>query len=348
MKRILAALLALAALTVLLPGCAGEEIPEPKALRWAFQTPMPDAADFYPDLPDGASVSFAEEDPFADAGLWKKTEVLLIYRSAGGKQKQVCATLEIVMDESAPIISGVKEEIIAYVGEAVAYREGVTVSDDCDGTVLLEIDDSAVDTTRAGVYDVTYKATDRAGKTATVQSAVHVYEERVTEEMLWSVIDPLIEKLQLSEMDKAGQVQAIWEYVHKRGTITYTDTSDKADWMRAAYFAVRDQKGDCFTYYSLAKAFFERLGIVNLDIHKYPRPEHNDKNAHYWSMVNIGTADAPVWYHFDATRISGQSWEAYLMTDAQIAYLREKRPDLYDTDLSSCPKTPTREWVIID
>lgn len=348
MKRILAGVLLLAVLTVLLPGCTKEEIPEPKALRWAFQTPMPDATDFFPGLPAGASVSFTDEDPFAEAGLWKKTEVVLIYRSAGGKEHRLTATLEIVMDESAPTISGVKEEIIAYVGEAVAYRDGVTVSDDCDGTVLLEVDDSAVDTTQAGIYDVIYKATDRAGKTATVRSTVHVYEERVTEEMLWEVIDPLIAQLGLSELDKAGQVQAIWEYVHKRGTITYTDTSDKADWMRAAYFAVRDQKGDCFTYYSLAKAFFERLEIGNLDIHKYPRPELNDKNAHYWSMVNIGTEDAPVWYYFDATRISGQTWDAYLMTDAQIAYLREKRPDLYDTDLSSYPKTATREWVIID
>ena len=65
-------------------------------------------------------------------------------------------------------------------------------------------------------------------------------------------------------------------------------------------------------------------------------------------MVNIGTSDAPVWYHYDATRVEGQTWDAYLMTDSQIAYLRTERPDLYNTDLSGYPRTATKEMVEID
>ena len=64
-------------------------------------------------------------------------------------------------------------------------------------------------------------------------------------------------------------------------------------------------------------------------------------------MVNIGTAEAPVWYYYDSTRVDKQTWDAYLLTDSQLAYLRAERPDLYNADLSGYPKTATREYIAI-
>lgn len=347
MRRLLILLLSFALLLALLPSCKQEDVPVPRTLCWAFGTDWPEAADFYDAVPDGASVFFAEEAPFPKNMMTKNYTVGLIYQTPSGKKIEQSATLSIVVDKEAPTITGVRE-IAAYIGEAIAYRDGISVSDDCDGAISLEIDSSAVDPTQVGSYPVTYRATDRTGKSTTVETKVHVYEARITEAELWELVDPLIEKLDLLGESRAVQVELIWTYVHKRGTIVYTGSSDKTDWIRGAYDALTKKQGDCYSYYSLSKAFFVRLGIENLDIYKAPRPAVGDKNAHYWSMVNIGTADAPVWYYYDATRIDGQTWKAYLLTDRQMSDLRTERPDLYETDLSGYPATDTREWVTVD
>jgi hypothetical protein len=75
--------------------------------------------------------------------------------------------------------------------------------------------------------------------------------------------------------------------------------------------------GDCYSYFAASKAFFERLGIENIDM---KRAEGGAPGNHYWNLVNIGTKDAPKWYHYDANPISGQySVSGCLLTDAQVA-----------------------------
>lgn len=345
MKKWCLILLLTAAVLCLLSGCGKDELPEPSALRWAFGTDWPQAEDFYPNLAAGATVTYADDDPFPKNMAFKTYTVSLIYRSAEGRTATKTATLDVTVDKEAPVIEGVRV-IAVYVGDAVAYRDGVTVTDDCDGAIDLVIDDSAVDTTTEGEYPVTYTATDRTGKRTVVETKVCVYNDRITEEMLWEKLDPLISKLELKSMNRVTQIETIWEYVHKRGTISYSGTSDKGDWVRGAYDALTQKTGDCFTYFSLSKAFFTRLGIENLDIFK--ASTGGQTNSHYWSMVNVGTESAPIWYYYDSTRVENQTWDAYLMTDSQMSYLRTERPDLYNTDLSGYPKTATKQYVTID
>ena len=175
---------------------------------------------------------------------------------------------------------------------------------------------------------------------------MNVYDDKITEEMLWEKIDPIIEKQGWAGLSRVDQVQLIWEYVHDKKKIPYTGTSDKGDWIRGAYDALEGKGGDCFSYFSLSKAFFVRLGIENKDIYKAPTA--GKSNSHYWSMVNIGTESAPIWYYYDSTWIKNQLWKSYLLTDGQLAYLRAERPDLYNTDLSGYPRTATKEMVEID
>lgn len=336
---------------LLLPACRREAIPEPKVLKWALGTAWPEAEDFYPDLAEGASVTFASDNPFPNnekTMMTKSYETTLVYRTAGGRSAKKTATVDVTVDKESPVISGVRV-IAVSVGEAVAYRDGVIVTDDCDGTIELTVDDSQVDLETVGEYLITYTATDRTGKKTTVESKVNVYDNQISEEMLWKKLDPIIEKEGLKGLSKVDQVQRIWEYVHDRNHIRYDGTSDKGDWVRGAYDALEKRAGDCFTYYSLSKAFFARLGIENKDIFK--APDSGQANSHYWSMVNIGTAASPVWYYYDATRVDEwikADYETYLMTDSQMSFLKSKRSDLYGADLSGYPKTGTREYVMID
>lgn len=320
-------------------------------LKWALGTPWPEAEDFYPDIAEGASVTFATDNPFPNKEktmMTKSYETTLVYRTAGGRTAKKTATVDVTVDKEPPVISGVRVIAIS-VGDSVAYRDGVTVTDDCDGPIELVVDDSQVDTDTVGEYPITYTATDRTGKKTTVESKVNVYDDKISEEMLWEKLDPIIEDLGLVGQSRVSQVQLIWEYVHARDHIRYDGTSRKGDWVRGAYDALEKHAGDCFTYYSLSKAFFVRLGIENVDIFK--APDSGKANSHYWSVVNVGTESAPVWYYYDATRVDDwvkQDYETYLMTDRQMNYLKSLRPDLYGVDLSGYPKTATQEYVVID
>ena len=166
---------------LLLPACRREAIPEPKVLKWALGTAWPEAEDFYPDLAEGASVTFASDNPFPNnekTMMTKSYETTLVYRTAGGRSAKKTATVDVTVDKESPVISGVRV-IAVSVGEAVAYRDGVTVTDDCDGTIELTVDDSQVDLETVGEYLITYTATDRTGKKTTVESKVNVYDNKI-------------------------------------------------------------------------------------------------------------------------------------------------------------------------
>jgi hypothetical protein len=173
------------------------------------------------------------------------------------------------------------------------------------------------------------------------QATVLVVSMTVTDEMLYSEIDKVIARIITPDMDKAAQCRAIYDYV--QNNIAYVNTSTKGDWKYAAYMALFSTgTGDCYSYFAAAKAFFQRLGIENMDIQRLPG--YTD-NTHFWSLVNIGTAESPVWYHFDATRLTANyNVSGCLLTDAQVkAYDAWRAGDyfrIYDT--SKYPATATR------
>lgn len=281
-----------------------------KNLTWGVGAPLPEASDFVQALPQGYSVSFAEEYTFTALGDYT---LRLILTDDKGRKTEHEVRFTLVVDNEPPQIIGARD-LSVYLNSGVSYRSGVSLSDNCDGTVSLTVDSSAVDTSKEGNYPVIYTAADAAGNVTTVTVTVYVYKEQVTEQMLWEKIDALI----VSEIPQNGtkeqQVRAVYNYVYY--TIAYDDYSDKSDWVRAAYEGLRTGTGDCFTYFALSKAFFVRLGIENKDIQ---RTEGIVTERHYWNLVNIGTSSSPRWYHFDACRLRGESPPfGCLLTDAQI------------------------------
>lgn len=339
MKKSLSLALALVFLLLLFSGCIANSektTVKTKDLIWAVGVPLPAADAFFEEIPEGAEVSFADENPFGSLKTGEN-EIRIIVKPQKGKKQTVTATLYLIKDTTGPVIQGAKD-LIVYVGEGVSYRSGISLTDNCGGELTLNVDSIAVDTTREGVYPVIYTATDLSGNTSTVIVNVHVYEQKITEEMLYEKIDPIILQLGLGNMTKEAQARTIYRFVHTDAKISYVDTSDKTSWVRAAYFALEDRKGDCFSYFSLSKAFFERLGIENLNIQRLPG--YTD-DTHYWSLINIGTSEAPLWYHYDSTRLRDISYEGSLLTDAQIEAFHEIRPYFYLYDKTQYPMSAT-------
>lgn len=88
----------------------------------------------------------------------------------------------------APAISGVKNEVSVEYGSQFDPMAGVSATDDQDGdvkvTVSVTFDGDTVDkvdTTRPGIYTLTYRAADREGNIATATSTVTVGESPTPE-----------------------------------------------------------------------------------------------------------------------------------------------------------------------
>ena len=317
---VLAMLLAMS--LFLLPSCKQPEAPavEIKNLTWPVSVPLPTAEQFLVTVPVGCSVRLAEQYRISSLGTYS---VPLILTDADGNEFSYTASLTLINDTTPPTINGLRD-LVAYLGGSISYYTGVTTVDDCDAGVTLTVDTKNVNLKEVGVYDVTYRATDAAGNVTEIRRTLSVYEQEITEEMLYERIDPILENIVSDNMSTKQKLRAIYDYVYEN--VSYVSTSDKSSWVRAAYNGVVEYKGDCFTYFALAKAMMERLGIENMDIERSPEVVAVVNERHYWSLVNIGTESEPKWYHFDSCHLNDISrpW-GFLMTDAQLMMYSDQR-----------------------
>lgn len=318
------------------------QIPAVRSLTVGVGAQIPEAEVFFTaPLPSGVRAVYAEEYSFTHTGKYRIAIDLL---DANGKRiERVETDFSLVTDNEPPVMQGVGD-ISICIGDGISYRSGVTLSDNCYGEVRLQIDSSAVDSSTEGVYPVTYVATDAVGNRTEKQVFVYVYRESVSEEMLYALLDPIIADHIPRGAGVEQQVRAVYDYVYY--SISYDPYSDKSDWVRAAYEGLRSGEGDCYTYFALSKAFFERLGIENIDIR---RTEGIVDERHYWSMVNLGSESAPRWYHFDATRLSGIQHSGCLLTDLQVQAYTKQRTDengvgnyFYVYDVTKYPASDNR------
>ena len=253
--------------------------------------------------------------------------------ASGNKTKELHSILTVIEDYEPPVFKTVPE-LSAYVGEAIAYRKGVVVTDNCGGTVDVTVDSSAVDPNTPGDYTVGFTATDASGNVSWASTTIHIYENQITEEELNAKIDTIIAQIITPDMDKEAQLRAVYRYVYDH--IAYTSDSDKSDWIRAAYDGLfMTGSGDCFNYFAAAIAFCRRLGIDYREIERTPGAADG---THFWIMVNIGTAEEPRWYHFDCTHLrASYSHSGCLLTDQQIKAFNKFRAGFYAYDSASYP-----------
>ena len=205
------------------------------------------------------------------------------------------------------------------------YYDYVTVDEkylSCE----LTVDSPSVKIDVPGKYFVIYKLIDAEGKTLDtfkLTVIVEEYDENMQE--LMTLVAKHAEKAGLTsdavkDMTKEQIVRKIYEYVKdpaasaNDANIYFSDVSNipnidrnnwKNDWVKEALLTLKmtNMKGDCYTYYSVSKAFFEYFEIENEGI-KRGEGAASD-GTHFWSIVNVGTEEAPKWYYYDATRLAG-------------------------------------------
>ncbi|MBO6046497.1 MAG: transglutaminase domain-containing protein [Erysipelotrichaceae bacterium] len=193
-------------------------------------------------------------------------------------------------------------------GATVAYKSSVKVSDNAgDDDVTLEVDNSKVNLNKIGNYTLTYKASDLAGNVAKKQVKVNVVSESEappTADEVYKVANKILKKITKEGMTKRQIAEAIYKW--EIDNLTYISTSDKTSWERGAMQGFKTGRGDCFNFYSCAKALFDCAGIENIYLTAKNNPNH------YWNFVKVEEG----WYHFYGNPAPG--YNLCLVTDDYI------------------------------
>lgn len=232
----------------------------------------------------------------------------------------------ITVDDMAPVIEGAKN-LNGYVGDSVKYKAGITVRDDRDPLPKLTVDNSQVDTSKAGTYPVTYRATDDVGNTTIVTVYLTLTEKPagyVEPDVVYGLAREILDQITTDDMTDMEVAFAIYRWVSTN--IGYVGSSDKSSWTGGAYQAFTQRSGDCYNYFAAAKALFDVAGIQNVDIIK----SDTSHSSHYWSLINLGDG----WYHVDCTPRKRVGY-FFMNTDAELeAYsVNNKNSHIFDGSL---------------
>ena len=295
-----------------------------------------EASELVTDIEDATDVtcSFQEQPNLSKKGT---VSAVVVLTDEGGNQSQVESEIKVINDTEAPGIDGVAP-LTGFIGEPVSYKAEITVTDNCDREVELQVDNSDVDTEKEGTYDVLYTATDRAGNTAEAETTITMKEKPedfVEPEEVYEEADAVLEEITTEDMTLKEKARAIYDWC--RDNIGYVSTSDKDSWTNGAHQGFTEGEGDCFVFFATAKALLTEAGIPNIDVEK----SDTSHSRHYWSLVDVGDG----WYHFDTTPRQGGG-EFFLKTDEEILKYSKAHDNSHIFDTSLYPATPTTDSTV--
>ncbi len=307
-----------------------------KAVYYAVNGNFPDPLDFIDTVEEASGFrgEFLTEMPEAKSFMTHEMKIRFTDAS-GNKTKIFDVEMTEIYDSTPPEIF-VDEVITVPLGQAVEYAPHITMSDNCVGELSYTVDEKELNIDEIGEYTVYITAIDAVGnKSRRVPVTVNVVDEYSSERF-----DEMIEDIASEIADRDDSREEICReiYAYLQKNIIYSGISEKGDYRRAAYYAFVGGEGDCFSYFSAAKALFEYFGIENLDIE---RSKGAADDTHFWSLINIGDESGERWYHFDATVLRKDKYDhsGCLLTDKQLEAYNRVRENFYLYDKAKYPKT---------
>lgn len=255
----------------------------------------------------------------------------IILEDAYGNTREYTAELTVETDNTPPVISGELDKRV-IVGGTVSYRAGVSVKDDHDEDVQLEIDVKDVNLKLPGTYKIVYWAVDSSGNKSEVTGSLSVYE--IDMDYVNGMADGILAKIITKNMDPRAKARAIYDFV--AGKMRYSATNAAQEIAQRAYDAFGRGVGDCYTYMAAARVLLTRAGIENKTVKRIPEAQ----TPHFWNLVNTGDG----WYHFDVCPTPGDVLtddQKFMFTETQAKKYTKtitKRDHYYDYDKSEVPE----------
>lgn len=286
-------------------GPTGEPIPQEIYLNWKMPEAKECIANLY-DLSGVAKVVYTEGTPkFTAGGTY---QVSVSATDVYGNTTLFQVPFNMIDDHTPPVIKGVKDLVLEGNPDQLNFYAGVTVTDDYDPNPTLKVDESFVNYTKGGTYDLVYKAIDKAGNISTVKCKLTINMPAEEEEDTPTTSstetgtyyvgdgDPYALAANIvSGLQRGSDVEtarAIFNWVHD--TLWFRLLSGTPNYEDAAYRGFTRHSGDCYVYYSCCKMLLDAAGIPNMRVDRYP--QYNG-NIHYWLLVKLNGE----WYHCDAT-----------------------------------------------
>lgn len=136
---------------------------------------IPSAEDFVTECQDMTNIriSYASQpDPNREGDQ----TITIVLTDQGGNKTELQATLTIQFDTTAPEITGVTKQTV-YTTHSFNPLEGVTVTDDYDAAPVLSVDDSNLDLSSEGTYELTYTAVDASGNVSSTTALITVVHD---------------------------------------------------------------------------------------------------------------------------------------------------------------------------
>ncbi len=270
---------------------------------------IPGAKDFVEEVSDASgdvTVYFKNAISFDNYG---KIPVVIVAEDASGNKTEADATLNLVeeYDITPPVIEGQLDKVV-YVGKSASFKSGVTVTDNVDTDIEVQVDSSHVDLNTPGEYTVIYTAEDSMGNMDLVEGKITVIEQLYTEEQVYALADEILANIIKPDMSDYDKAHAI--YVWIQGNIGYSESEDRDDWLKGAYDGLTNRHGDCYNYFAVGKALLTRAGIKNEDIEIIPTATRH----HFWSVIDCGEG----WRHFDCTPRHDKTFKGFYITDEDL------------------------------
>ncbi len=306
----------------------------------SFAVNSKDGEDYYPSPldfiesvyePDGLMGEYVSELPELDR-LGEYEARVRYFDASGNRTAVYTVKMTQVVDNEPPTVD-VSPYIVCEVGRAVEYKPYITITDNCAGTLTFDVDDSSLDLFVAGEYTVYITGIDRVGNKSERAAVTLKVVDGFNTDGLDSMLRALVSEISPEGKSREEICREIYRVVRRE--LVYTGGSEKGDIARAAYMALLGGGGDCYSYFALSTLLLEACGIESMPIERIGGTE----GEHYWSLVNIGEADAPRWYHFDTTELRADKYDhsGCLLTDRQTEAYSKAREGFYRYDKSGYP-----------
>ena len=253
---------------------------------------VPDALSCVTNIQDVTDVTAAwYEVPDMSRGGRYNTYVVLT--DAVGNQTYVGVPFDVTLDSTAPVIKGY-QDLQVYIGESIAYKKNIILTDDYDSSPVLDVDVSKVDLNTPGKYDVTYIAKDFSGNESTVTVKLKVSKKPkgyVEPDVVYAEARKILDEITEPGMTQEEvALQIVWWC---RYNIRFNLRVQSSSWTEAAYNAYTKRIGNCYSTVYAVKALLDVAGIENMIIERYPY----QTATHYWNYVKLNGQ----WYHCDST-----------------------------------------------